>query len=376
MRRQNGSKLVEVVRQVFPDAGCARHTRLSAQLALHAHLAGNRGDLIGKDGQDVDHLIDGACQYCDFTFGLQHQLSFQIAVGHRGNHSRYAADLCGQVGGHGVHIVGQILPDTGCTRDARLSAQLAFGAHLVGHPCDLRGERAEKVHHGIDRVLQLQELALGVHGNLGGEFAIRDRGGHGAEVAHLTRQVAGHRVHADGQVPPNAADAFDFSLTAQFAFRAHFVRHAGDLRGERTEQVHHGVDCVLQLQNLALSVHGDLGGEVAIRDRGGHRTEAAHLPGQLAGHGVHAVAGFFPGACRATYADLFTQLSLGADLARHASDLGGEQVELAHGGVDDPDHAGKLALQGYSICVERKFLAEIALGDACHHTRHLFRRPH
>ena len=59
-------------------------------------------------------------------------------------------------------------------------------------------------------------------------------------------------------------------------------------RGEAVELVHHGVDGVLQLQDFALHVHGDLAAQVAVGHRGGHLGDVADLRGQVAGHGVHA----------------------------------------------------------------------------------------
>ena len=41
-----------------------------------------------------------------------------------------------------------------------LAAELAFGADLAGHARDLGGEGAELVHHRVDGVLQLGDLAL------------------------------------------------------------------------------------------------------------------------------------------------------------------------------------------------------------------------
>ena len=54
-----------------------------------------------------------------------------------------------------------------------------------------------------------------------------DGGGHLGDVADLAGQIAGHQVHAVGQVGPGAGDAFDLRLAAELAFRAHF---AGDAR--------------------------------------------------------------------------------------------------------------------------------------------------
>ena len=110
---------------------------------------------------------------------------------------------------------------------ARLTAQLPFGAHLARHAGHLGGERAQLVHHGVDGVLELENLALHVHRDLLGQVAVRHRGRHFGDVAHLRREVAGHQVHVVGEVLPGPADARHLGLTAQLAFGAHLARHAG-----------------------------------------------------------------------------------------------------------------------------------------------------
>src|SRR5436305_1788861 len=83
--------------------------------------------------------------------------------------------------------------------------------------------------------------ATRVHGDLLGKVAIRDGRRHGGDVAHLGREVAGHRVHGVGQILPRARDALDVGLSAQLTFGAHFARHAGHFRREAGELVHHRV---------------------------------------------------------------------------------------------------------------------------------------
>src|SRR5205823_3355562 len=46
--REVGGQLVDVVGQVLPGPGGARHTRLPPELAFVADLAGDGGDLVGK----------------------------------------------------------------------------------------------------------------------------------------------------------------------------------------------------------------------------------------------------------------------------------------------------------------------------------------
>src|SRR5205823_13023446 len=88
--------------------------------------------------------------------------------------TRFRSHLAGQVAGHGVHAVGQVLPGAGDALDVRLAAELALGADLARDAGHLRGEGAELVHHGVDGVLQLEDLALDVHGDLLRRVAGRD----------------------------------------------------------------------------------------------------------------------------------------------------------------------------------------------------------
>ena len=64
------------------------------------------------------------------------------------------------------------------------------------------------------------------------KIAARHGGGHLGDVAHLTGQIAGHQVHAVGQVGPGAGDAFHLRLAAELAFRTHFARDAGHFGSE------------------------------------------------------------------------------------------------------------------------------------------------
>src|SRR6185503_19475988 len=93
--------------------------------------------------------------------------------------------LPGEVAGHGVDGVRQVLPRAGDAGHFRLPAQLAVGADLAGHARDLGSERAELVHHRVDGVLELEHLALDVDGDLLGQVAGGDGGGDGRDVASL-----------------------------------------------------------------------------------------------------------------------------------------------------------------------------------------------
>ena len=90
---------------------------------------------------------------------------------------------------------------------------------------------------------------------------------------------------------------------------------------KRVELVDHRVDGVLELEDLALHVDGDLARQVAARHGGRHLGDVAHLRGQVAGHGVDVVGQALPGAGDAGHLRLAAELAFGADLARHARHL-------------------------------------------------------
>ncbi len=103
-----------------------------------------------------------------------------------------------------------------------------------------------------------------------------------------------------------------------------FAGHAGHLACERVQLVHHHIDGVLELQDLALHIDGDLLGKIATGNRSGHLGDVADLAGQVAGHGVHIVGEVLPGAADAFHLRLTAEPALGADLAGHARHLARE----------------------------------------------------
>ena len=123
-----------------------------------------------------------------------------------------------------------------------LTAQLALGADFLRDARDLGRERAELVDHDVDRVLQLEDLALRVDRDLLRQVAVGDGRRDVGDVAHLRRQVRGEDVDVVGQVLPRAGDAADLGLAAELALGADLLRDARDLRRERPELVDHDVD--------------------------------------------------------------------------------------------------------------------------------------
>src|SRR5262249_14315840 len=141
----------------------------------------------------------------------------EVAAGDRGRDVGDVAHLGGEVAGHEVDRVGQVLPGTGDAGHRGLAAELAFGADLAGDARHFRGEAVELVHHGVDGVFQLQHLAAHVDGDLARQVAAGDRSRHLGDVADLCRQVAGQQVDVVGQVLPGAGDAGDDGLAAELA---------------------------------------------------------------------------------------------------------------------------------------------------------------
>src|SRR5207248_584955 len=204
-----------------------------------------------EGGQGVDHAVNGVGQGGNLALGLHRQLLLQVAVGHGGHHPGNAADLGGQVTGHKVDVVGEVLPHPGHAADLSLSAELPLGADLAGDAGHLRGEAGELVDHRVDGVLQLQNLTLHVHGDLLRQLAAGDDRRHLRDVPYLPRLVARHQVDVVGEALPRPGRAADVGLSAELALGADLAGDAGHLGGEAGQLVHHRVDRVLQLQDLA-----------------------------------------------------------------------------------------------------------------------------
>src|SRR4029453_17190856 len=109
----------------------------------------------------------------------------------------------------------QVLPGAGHAPHLGLTSQASLGAHLAGHARDLGREARELVHHGVDDVLELQDLALDVDGDLPGEVAVGHGLGDVGDVADLAGEVAGHEVDVVGQVFPGAGHAAHVGLAAE-----------------------------------------------------------------------------------------------------------------------------------------------------------------
>src|SRR5262249_36765996 len=152
-----------------------------------------------------------------------------------------------------------------------------------------RGEGVELVHHGVDGVLQLEDFAAHVHGDLAREVAARHGGGDVGDVADLRGDVAAHRVDGVGKGLPRAGDTGHDGLDAELAVGADLAGIARHFGGERTQLVHHGVDGFLELQDLAADVDRDLLRQVAVRHRDGHLGDVADLAGEVVGHRVDAL---------------------------------------------------------------------------------------
>ena len=314
-RRELGHDQVRDGRQV---ALALEHAREAGEVGLEPVLLRILERLLL---QVADHLVDVVLERGHLARRLDRDRAGEVALGHRGRHVGDRADLVGQVGGELVDVVGQVAPQAGGAGHARLAAEPALDADLAGHVGDLVAEGRQRLDHEVDRLGQRGDLALGVDGQLALQIALRDRGHDVGDAAHLVGQVGRHQIDVVGQVLPRAADARHLRLAAELAFGADLAGDAGHLRGEAVELIDHDVDRVLELEDLALHVDGDLLRKVAARHGGGHVGDVADLAGQVVGHQVDVVGEVLPGAGDAAHLRLAAELAFGADLAGDAGHL-------------------------------------------------------
>ena len=287
---------VDVVGEILPGSGHARHLRLTAELSFRSDFAGHAGYFAGERVELVHHRVDGVLQFENFALHVDRDLARQVAARHGRRDFGDVSDLAGQVSGHRVDRVRKILPRTGDARHVGLSAQPPFGSDFAGHARHFAGEPVQLVHHRVQRFFELQNFAAHVDRDLARQVAAGDRSCHFGDVSDLASQVAGHEVHVVGEIFPGAADAGHLRLAAEFAFRSDFAGHARYFAGERVELVHHGVDGVFQFENFAFHVDRDFARQVAAGHGGRHFGDVSHLRREVSGHGVYRVGEIFPGS--------------------------------------------------------------------------------
>ncbi len=309
LRREVRRQLIHVVGQIAPCSRGAGHVRLAAEFSFHTHFARHRRDLIGEGRQRVRHAVDRVGEFRDFAFCFDEQFLFQIAVRDRGHDLGDTAHLIGQVAGHEIHAVGQILPGAADALHDRLAAEFSFGAHFARHARHFRGEGVQLIHHGVDGVLQLENFAFHIDRDFLRQVTARDCCRDRGNVSHLRRQVRRHEIHRVSQIFPGAGNAFHPRLTTERSFRTHFARHARHFRREGTKLIHHRVDRVFQFQNFAAHIDRDLFRQVTVRDRGRDFGDVTHLAGQVTGHRVHGVGQIFPRAGNASHIRLAAEFS-------------------------------------------------------------------
>src|SRR5262249_10752117 len=217
-------------------------------------LARHAGHLAGEGVELVHHRVDGFLKLQNLAADIDGDLLGQVAAGDCGRDVGDVAHLSGQVAGHEVDAVGEVLPGAGHTSSLRPPADAASGADLARHARYFRRKCVELVHHRVDGVFEFQNFPAHIDGDLAGQVSARDGGRDLGNVAHLCGEVAAHGIDRVSQVFPSAGDAGHDRLAAELAVGANLARHARDFRGERAQLIHHGVDGFLELQDLAAHV--------------------------------------------------------------------------------------------------------------------------
>ena len=317
---------VDVVGEVLPDARDALHVGLTAEDAAGADLAGDARDLAGERAQRVDHRVDRVRELRDLSLRLDRELAVEVAVRDRGDDARDAAHLRRQVRRHEVHVVREVLPGAADALHARLAAELSFGADLARDARHLVRERGELVDHRVDRVLELEDLALDVDADLLRQVAGRDRRRHLGDVANLCGQVRRHQVDVVGEVLPDARGALHLGLAAELAFGADLARDARHLVREGRELVDHRVDgradpAELAAHRAAVDLQLHLLREVAVGDRIDDARDLGRLTDEVVDHAVHRGDRRLPGAAVARQRHAFREAALAVDDAGDALDL-------------------------------------------------------
>src|SRR2546421_124469 len=138
----------------------------------------------------------------DLAADVDGDLLRQVAVGDRGRDLGDVAHMRGEIAGHRVDVVGQVVPVARRAPHVGLAVQAAIGTGLARDAGDFGGEGVELIDHHVYGVLQLEDLALDFDRDLLGEVALLHGRCDLSDVTHLGRQLAGDLVDLVREVLP------------------------------------------------------------------------------------------------------------------------------------------------------------------------------
>src|SRR6185503_14783864 len=292
LARQVRGHQVHIVGQIGPGSGYPRHLRLAAELAFGADLARHAGHFRREAVELIDHRVDGVLELEDLALHLDRDFLAEVAARHGGGHLGDVAHLAGEVGGHGVDVVGQILPRTGDAFHPRLATELALGANLARHAGHLRCKGRQLLDHRVDDLADAQDLsaqgpAVDLDRHRLRKVALGDRADYPGHFRGRLDHVLDQLVDgADGAVPA-AAGILHPAALGDLAFLAHdlgktleFLRH---FFVERDDLVEEAGDLAVE----AVDVLGQANAEIAAAERPERADELAAIDEVARGLDVH-----------------------------------------------------------------------------------------
>ena len=261
----------------------------------------------------------------------------------------------GEVRGHQVDGLGEVLPRTGDALDVGLPAELSFRADLARDARDFRRERRELRDHRVHGLRGAEELALErtaveLDGHRPREVALRDRADDARDLVGRLHEVGDEVVHRLGHHRPLPAGGRDLRALIELAFLADDGGDALDLRRGALVELEDVVQRVGDLPLHADELHRHAHGEVALL----HRCERAQqqpleilrpqLGGLLDANGRHKTGSPSVGTAVFDCAESVCRLprEAGMQVKGHAVE-GGRGGRLRSAGVSPAERGGVLA---------------------------------
>ena len=143
-------------------------------------------------------------------------------------------------------------------------------------------------------------------------------------ATHLCGQVQGHHVDVLGEIFPLALNIFNLGLATECAVRSDFSCNLRHFERECRKTIHHGVDGVFQIQNLALCFDADSFAQITPRDCSRNRCYFPDLCCEIHGHAVDILRKVLPSPFHVVHSSLTAQASLGSDLLGDLCNFPGE----------------------------------------------------
>src|SRR5690348_16635556 len=108
---------------------------------------------------------------------------------------------------------------------------------------------------------------------------------------------------------PDTTNTSYLSLSSQLSFSSYFTSYTSYFTSEGLELVHHGIDCILQLEDFSFGICCHLLGKISIGYGSCYLSDSSYLACKIGSHSIYIIGQILPDSFYSLYVSLSAKFS-------------------------------------------------------------------